>query len=844
MKKIISMLLVVLLLISCVFTTTTVYASKKIESTRAIAIVFDNSGSMYLDKKQDWCRATYAMEVFASMLNKGDTLTIYPMHPIEVEDKSYTMENPFKITDASQSAKIRDIYTPNAGGTPIKSIDCAAEGLKAATCDKKYMIVLTDGDSFDSKSANETKKMLDNRFKGYAGPEMTVMYLGVGKQTVMPSMAESEYFVKKHAKNSEDVLSSLTEMCNMIFGRDSLPKNHIKDKKIDFDISMNKVIVFVQGKDVSGLKVTGASGEMGTKAGSAATKYSEKGCGKTIDGMIKATPDTSLQGMMVTYTDCAAGQYNIEFSGKATSIEVYYEPDVDLDFVFTDSEGNMVDPKELYEGDYKVSFGMKDAKTDQLVESDLLGKPKYYGTYTINGKETAVQHEGLSGEVPISLKMGDTFEAELTATYLDGYKISKDSTDFGWPKGGIKVAARPAGDLKLKIKGGSGTYYLQELENGEPFIAEVYYQGNKLTGKELESVKLDWKVESSNAEIKKEFANDHYKLTLHYKDPKSPSDTVCGKCKVAIKATYAAKGSNESKAQATLSYRINDDFSPVNVNLFAPDDYIVISELEQSSAIKAELTLKGKPLTAEQFKNVTLKVDCSGLEHKITPNPEDSSYSIKLLPTKDVEEKDYPIKVTAKYIDKVGRETTSEDDLEVTLSNTPLWLKWLIGILLLLLLLFIIWRIMRIRVLPSNKILHKRGESYLSVNGKEIERANLTARRNGKKLVFKATYSGSNFIINVPNIEPGKESYLSKRSIKRSILINPKNVSKVGSINYVDIGGVAFKADKNGKLAPEDENQKPFVIRNNTSVAFDGNVEENGRTKKFHAEIPLTFKKR
>lgn len=840
------MLLVVLLLVSCVFSANVVYASKKDQSTRAIAIVFDNSGSMYLDKKQDWCRATYAMEVFASMLNKGDTLTIYPMHPIEVEGKNYTMESPFQITDASQSAKIREIYTPNAGGTPIKSIDCAAEGLKAAVADKKYMIVLTDGDSFDSKSANETKKMLDSRFKGYAGPEMSVMYLGVGKQTVMPNMEESEFFVKKHAKNSEDVLSSLTEMCNMIFGRDTLPKNHIKDKKIDFDISMNKVIVFVQGKDVSGLKVTGASGEMGTKAGSAATKYSEKGCGKTIDGMIKATPDTSLQGMMVTYTDCASGQYNIEFSGKATSIEVYYEPNVDLDFVFTDTEGNEVDPKELYEGEYKVSYGMKDAKTSQLIEeSDLLGKPKYYGSYTINGEEKSFEAEGLSGEVPISLKMGDTFEAKLTATYLDGYKISKDSTDFGWPKGGIKVAARPAGDLKLKINGGNSTYYLQELENGQPFIAEVYYQGNKLTGKELESVKLDWKPETSNAEIKKEFANDHYKLTLHYKDPKEPSKTVCGRCRVAIKATYAAKGSNESKAQATLSYRINDDFSPVNVNLFAPDDYIVISELEQSSAIKAELTLKGKPLTAEQFKNVTFKVDCGGIEHKITPNPEDSSYSIKLLPTKGIEEKDYPIKVTAKYIDKVGRETTSEDDLYVTLSNTPLWLKWLIGILLLLLLIFIIWKILHIKVLPK-RVRDKKDENYASVTGKDVTSGSeFNAKRSGKTLSIDSQYNGEKIGIRIINIKPGKDSYLYKPQNKRSILVSPENVkTSFGEVTYAEINGVSYLFDKKeGKLLPEDPDQQQFIIKSDAPVTFDGKVNINGKSKNFHVEEPITFKK-
>ena len=66
----------------------------KTEKTYDIAVVFDNSGSMY--QNQAWCRAKYAMEIFASMLNynNGDTLKIFPM---------------WEVT--------RDGSTPNEGGS-------------------------------------------------------------------------------------------------------------------------------------------------------------------------------------------------------------------------------------------------------------------------------------------------------------------------------------------------------------------------------------------------------------------------------------------------------------------------------------------------------------------------------------------------------------------------------------------------------------------------------------------------------------------------------------------------------------------------------------------------------
>ena len=180
MKRLKSWLLIIVLLVSFIFGgVTTVSAAGKNGETRTIAIVFDNSGSMYDNGDQAWCRATYAMEVFASMLNQGDTLFIYPMHPITVGGKQYTMDNPFSLTDSSQAAVIRDIYTEKASTTPIESIDAAAQGLRSAQADEKSLIVLTDGDVFyeggSSLGAKVTRQKLDMRFQEYITEGMQVM---------------------------------------------------------------------------------------------------------------------------------------------------------------------------------------------------------------------------------------------------------------------------------------------------------------------------------------------------------------------------------------------------------------------------------------------------------------------------------------------------------------------------------------------------------------------------------------------------------------------------------------------------------------------------------------------
>ncbi len=846
MKRILSLFLSVTLLFMCILAgVASVYASARANNSRAIAIVFDNSGSMYDAGDQAWCRATYAMEVFASMLNTGDILQIYPMHPIIVGDKEYSMHNPFQITDAAQASLIRDIYTKDAGGTPIESIDCAVQGLQAIQTGTKYLIVLTDGGTFSKNGSgltkDRTKKELDNRIQANAGEAMTVMYLGIGSDACVPNTEESDCFVKRQAVNTADVLSMLTDMCNLIFGRDTLPKNRISGNTIEFDISMSKLIVFVQGDNISNLSIKAdGGGSVGKVISSQQTKFSTKGAAD-----YKSVPDTSLQGMIVTYEDCSSGTYTVDYSGTATSVEVYYEPNADLDFVFTDSEGNNVDPNALYEGEYKVSFGMKDAKTGKLISSDLLGNPKYQGSYSINGQEVPITHNGHSGEAPISLKMNDDFEAHLTVTYLSGYTISKDSSDFGWPEGGIQVSARPAGDFRLEINGGDNSYSLQNLENGNPYIAKVYYQGVQLTGDALKSVELKWDPDTSNVEIKKEFADDHYKLSLHYKDSIAPVDTKCGECTVTIYAFYTAQGSGEAQAQTPLTYNIDEDIAAIGITLNVPENYLVISELENSKAIEVKLSLYGRPLTSEEFVAVNLYVDCGGIEYTLTPNEQDSSYLIKLHGTDGISEGKYSIKVNATYTDKIGRTAQADESTAVTLSNIPLWVKWAIGLLLLLILIILIWLILHIKVLPKHMHTTRRLSS-MNFDGDDVTQStNFLAEIKKKSAKVQGQYAGRKFGVSM-DVSPGKESYLYKSHKRRSAEVKVASVRKFGpaKIQEVMIGSAKYVADENNKLVPALPNQKPFALTNGMMVKYSGTIQDAGTEKDFELTSKLNFKKK
>lgn len=835
------MILAAFLLMMCLFTEAPqVRASTKATHSRAISIVFDNSGSMYTERSMAWCRATYAMEVFASMLNPGDTLQIHPMHPISVDGQNYTMDVPYRITDAQQASKIRDIFTPAAFGTPIESIDSAAQQLKMLQADKKYLVILTDGGVFSRYGSDldpgRTREALDKRIQENAGKDMTVMYLGIGGSACIPSTEQSEYFAKRQAIDSADVLSTLTEMCNLIFGRDTLPKSNISGNTITFDITMSNLIVFVQGENIENLRLTG--GSLTQPASIQQTRYSEKGAGN-----YKSASDPSLQGMMVTYTDCPAGTYTIEYSGTATSVEVYYEPDADLNFVFTDAAGRTVDPYALYGGDYKVSFGMVDGQTGQMVASELLGNPHYEGSYSISGKKFTITYDGYSGEIPVTLNTGDYFDATLTATYLSGYTITKDTSDFGWPEGGIQVAHFPDGELILEISGGASAYSLQDLDKGTPFIAKVYYNGTQITGEELKSVDLKWEPDLSNAEVLKEFSGDHYKLTLDHKDLNAPQNTQCGECTVTIYAFHTQKGFIE--AQAELTYNIVDDFTPLQMEVTASEDYIVISQLDDSQAIIADLKMKDVNLNPEDFASVELVVDSGGIAYTLIPNELTSSYQIKLLSTEGLEAKDYTINVVALYTDHIGRVTQVDDSVIITLSHLALWIKAAFAVVILIVILILLWIIAHIKVLPKYAHTTKKLSS-MTYDGEIVtQAANFTATLRKNQLKSQCKYGGKTFGVSM-DVAPGKESYLCKPQKRRTAEVRVPSVKKFGpaKIQEAMIGSAKYVADETtGKLVPALPNQKPFTVSNGTMIKYSGIISDGGVDKDFEVTSKLNFNK-
>ncbi|MGN0968934.1 MAG: hypothetical protein ACI4O3_06640, partial [Oscillospiraceae bacterium] len=693
-------------------------------TSRAIAIVFDNSGSMYMNQNKAWCRATYAIEVFASMMNEGDTLQVYPMYDVTVGGKTYTSQNPFSVSGGGDTSVIQSMYTPFAGDTPIETIGDAYNGLRKTAADEKWLIVLTDGAVFYENNkelkGNQTKERLEEVLAEY-NRDVNVLYLGIDPVAVIPEVSGGgtyQYYTDK-ASDSKDTLSKLTEMCNMIFGRDELSA---AGNQFTFDVSMKKLILFVQGSGISNVTLKDASGaSVGSPSQKYSPRYGTQGAGTVrADGTpLSFNVDDSLSGYIAIYdTELDAGTYTLSYSGNVSNVSVYYEPDVDLTAILTDEYGAvMTGSSELYPGTYSINYGLVD-KEGNRTTSSLLGKTSYKVTYSINGEEKTVTSNE-SGQIELELNEGDALDGRITVTYLSGYTITKDSSDFGWPAGGFKIVSRPAGLLELRVTGGQATYNLSELEN-VPYAAQLIYEGAPLTADKLGSAELSVRLEGGNAGYTATPDGDGYALALQYAG--TAADTDCGEYIMYVTASYTDEfGVTARSGEQTIPFTIEDDGYGLAMDVKG-DGYFVISKLEESDPIKVVLSADGEPLTDEQLAAIVLTVDGDGLTCESEPLYGESAFTVRIVRDGKAQSGHYSLHFTARSHDQVGREISAEGGKNVELSTYPLWLRILVICLIIALIIALIVLYLSMKILPK-KIGVNVTQTAFIVNGEPVKGA-------------------------------------------------------------------------------------------------------------------------
>ncbi len=309
------------------------------EQSKAFAIVFDNSGSMYTSTV--WCDTIYSMEVFAAMADEGDEIGIYPMNPIEVGGETYTRESPLILQGGDDAYVIRDIYTPSSLDTHIETITDAYNGLLSMEGEDKWLIVLSDGDLYyedgvalDSEYGTEwpvTQERLDSMLSDY-NDYVNVVYLVIGEAATVPVVDGSMYSEVIIASGPEDITGDVIGISNVIYDREGM--DAVSDT-LEFDQPLSSLVLFVRGEDIENLRLVDADGnEAGTLLSTSSLLYAEA----PGSGSVALSPvyyadnaaDTGLGGEIVTYGEIPEGTYMIQYDGTAAGVEVYCEPESDI----------------------------------------------------------------------------------------------------------------------------------------------------------------------------------------------------------------------------------------------------------------------------------------------------------------------------------------------------------------------------------------------------------------------------------------------------------------------------------------------------------------------------------
>ncbi len=510
-RKVMSLTLVLLLLFSAFSMSFTAQAKvTKTKRTYDIAVVFDNSGSMYMNGNKAWCQAKYAMEIFASMLSyeNGDKLSIYPMWKV-VTDGSQPDKEGFKLDDVKpvvvdskeDITLISNMFTVSPTNTPFEPVREAYSYLSKSKKTEKWLVVLTDG-AFDQDKRNESASInIQSELNAMASSEIKVQYLGIGTASPMKSNPEKNLYAKN--SNAQNLQSDLSEICNRIFRRSVLDSKYLKGQNLTLDMSMNSIIVFAQGSD-GNVRINSLKDKNGNTVNmtlnSDVRKFSEISSNSQSWWDSGCKVDTSLYGQVVTFAGCPKGEYTLDYSG-AKNIQIFYEPDVDILVTLKNKESNeevynstqATDNNEIAAGDYILDYKVIDNVTgDNVTNSALLGKIDLTAEVVPSTGEARKVKKG--GNVRIDVD--ESTYIKVSGTYLEDYTITTDDNKAAFS---FRVKLPEVDKLQMNIEGADNWYTIPDNANWQPMKVNLTLNGKPLTADEMKQ--LEFTVAPSKASL-------------------------------------------------------------------------------------------------------------------------------------------------------------------------------------------------------------------------------------------------------------------------------------------------------------------------------------------------------
>lgn len=603
LTRAVSMLLTLLLVagtLTCVSLTAGAEKTSRTEKTYDIAVVFDNSGSMYGDGEpvkglMSWSQAKYAMEIFASMLDfSKDKLTIYPMWKVTTDgSKSGGSHEGIEIKSKEDiDNKINKMYTPSPWETPFEPVKEAEGYLKASNASEKWLIVLTDGEFTQYKRDEEKLNTLKDREEPFVlrdellkitDGDIKVQYLGFGKAAPVDPDTDRGFYSNKDSEGN--VQEDLVNICNTIFQRIVLPADKLVGEKLTLDVSMEKVIVFAQGSEAEIGDLSGSEGDKAERLfNSGQRKYSNISAGTSIyvDSKNKthkydysvAVPDESLAGQVVTFGECKAGEYTLDYTlGEKGTIQIFYEPDIDISVEFFDKDNKPVkfENGEILEGEYKIKTSIIDRKTQENILRDghpgkeLLGDVELITSYKYSDEEDSqykVYAEYHTGDKikdveeleTITLEPDKKLDIDISGHYLDYDIKDNNKIDLSWLWDiNIREKVIPF-EIKAEVLQEKAVYHHFPDNEWKEFKVTATIDGKPVTQEQFNSINFGFAFKD---ELEWEARSEGTTAYISISKNKNPTArTPVGEYEFIATATYTDPDGKTAQASSTVEFEI------------------------------------------------------------------------------------------------------------------------------------------------------------------------------------------------------------------------------------------------------------------------------------------------
>lgn len=391
--------------------------NEDVARSRMINLVLDDSLSMFEEEDGElidrWSKAKYALEVFAAMLGRDDTLNVYLMSNFGGGRESGAAV----VLDGamSASARVAQIHNMelNGRGTPYASVQKAHSDLVAATSADKWLVVLSDGEFQGGYTAGRVQEDLFAWTAAGATEDgrLSIAFLGIGPDApaIKNDPAMNVHFA--HARESQDLLATMTGFANLIFQRDVIPQD--PTGTIVPDVPLREVMVFNQGPDAT---VGDAQDAAGTHPPSKVdvSWVANKDIIGRKDKPISPKVDRSLKGALATFENLAAGRIVFDApTDDRHSTTVFFRPDVQFGVELRNAEGEVVAADKAVSGEYTVRFGFVDREC-AFIDSDTLGTVAYTAMLLRDGE---VVEQGFQSGDKITLDRGQV-QLDVEAAYL------------------------------------------------------------------------------------------------------------------------------------------------------------------------------------------------------------------------------------------------------------------------------------------------------------------------------------------------------------------------------------------------------------------------------------------